>query len=256
MEVEPLDPTKLEDVGLDTCNHDIPVSSREAPSFDEPKPEPQPLTNCPSLDVSLGDKRGPKPPIKPYSLEGFRMKVVDNLTIHTSPSPHVAHSHPKGVYCYHHPCVDDTKKHYGFKLGLFGQSGSLGVNFSNLEMIEDDWQLESKEVSFLGEGLNLPVNPNKLENVRIKEIQHLEHIIQQPLFQHMAPSYHNGVFSTWMAFGGNTRDLGSFGEEMDEITDLHQIHEEILFLELGDGVAGINRRHRDPSRDGVKTWPT
>ncbi|GJZ53015.1 hypothetical protein Tco_0607900 [Tanacetum coccineum] len=36
------------------------------------------------------------------------------------------------------------------------------------------------------------------------------------------------VFSTWMAFGGNTRDLGSFGEETDEITDLHQIHEEIL----------------------------
>ncbi|GJQ96998.1 hypothetical protein Tco_0008137 [Tanacetum coccineum] len=30
------------------------------------------------------------------------------------------------------------------------------------------------------------------------------------------------VFSTWMAFGGNTRDLGSFGEETDEITDLHQ----------------------------------
>ncbi|GJX21162.1 hypothetical protein Tco_0223839 [Tanacetum coccineum] len=30
------------------------------------------------------------------------------------------------------------------------------------------------------------------------------------------------VFSTWMAFGGNTRDLGSFREETDEITDLHQ----------------------------------
>ncbi|GJX56653.1 nucleic acid-binding, OB-fold protein [Tanacetum coccineum] len=30
------------------------------------------------------------------------------------------------------------------------------------------------------------------------------------------------VFSTWMEFGGNTRDLSSFGEEIDEITDLHQ----------------------------------
>ncbi|GJT92206.1 hypothetical protein Tco_1081051 [Tanacetum coccineum] len=30
------------------------------------------------------------------------------------------------------------------------------------------------------------------------------------------------VFSTWMAFGGNTRDLGSFGEETDKTTDLHQ----------------------------------
>ncbi|GKB78891.1 hypothetical protein Tco_0945786 [Tanacetum coccineum] len=30
------------------------------------------------------------------------------------------------------------------------------------------------------------------------------------------------VFSTWMAFGGNTRDLGSFGEETDKTTTLHQ----------------------------------
>ncbi|GJZ85677.1 zinc finger, CCHC-type containing protein [Tanacetum coccineum] len=58
------------------------------------------------------------------------------------------------------------------------------------------------------------------------------------------------VFSTWMTFGGNTRDLGSFGEETNEITDLHQIHEEILFSERGDGVAGIKRRRRDPSSDG------
>ncbi|GJT18106.1 retrotransposon protein, putative, ty1-copia subclass [Tanacetum coccineum] len=32
----------------------------------------------------------------------------------------------------------------------------------------------------------------------------------------------NEVFSTWMTFGGNTRDLGSFGEETDKITNLHQ----------------------------------
>ncbi|GKB19672.1 hypothetical protein Tco_0853595 [Tanacetum coccineum] len=59
------------------------------------------------------------------------------------------------------------------------------------------------------------------------------------------------VFSTWMTFGGNTPDLGSFGEETDEITDLHQFHEEILFSKCGDGVAGIKRRRRDPSGDGV-----
>ncbi|GJX64759.1 hypothetical protein Tco_0299102 [Tanacetum coccineum] len=64
------------------------------------------------------------------------------------------------------------------------------------------------------------------------------------------------VFSTWMAFGGNTRDLGSFGEETDEITDLHQIHEEILFSERGDGVAGIKQRRRDPSSDGVRDLVT
>ncbi|GKA77159.1 hypothetical protein Tco_0783620 [Tanacetum coccineum] len=59
------------------------------------------------------------------------------------------------------------------------------------------------------------------------------------------------VFSTWMAFGGNTRDLGSFREEMDEITDLHQILEEILLTERGDGVASIKRRRRDLFSDGV-----
>ncbi|GKC15945.1 hypothetical protein Tco_1012727 [Tanacetum coccineum] len=61
---------------------------------------------------------------------------------------------------------------------------------------------------------------------------------------------------TWMAFGGNTRDLGSFGEETDKITDLHQILEEVLFTKRGDGVAGIKRRRRDPSNDGVKDLTT
>ncbi|GJS61244.1 hypothetical protein Tco_0656028 [Tanacetum coccineum] len=73
MEVEPLDHTKLEDLGLNTCNHDIPLSSREIPSVDEP--EPQPLPNLPLLHVNLGDKRGTDPPINPYSPGIFRMKV-------------------------------------------------------------------------------------------------------------------------------------------------------------------------------------
>ncbi|GJS67274.1 retrotransposon ORF1 [Tanacetum coccineum] len=54
-----------------------------------------------------------------------------------------------------------------------------------------------------------------------------------------------------MAFRGNTRDLGSFGEETDEITDLHQILEEVLLPEHGDGVASIKRRHHDLFSDGV-----
>ncbi|GJR77978.1 hypothetical protein Tco_0090343 [Tanacetum coccineum] len=64
------------------------------------------------------------------------------------------------------------------------------------------------------------------------------------------------VFSTWMTLGGNTRDLGSFGKEMDEITDLHQIFEEVLLTERGHSVAGIKRRHRDPSSDGVRDLVT
>ncbi|GJV55442.1 hypothetical protein Tco_1456447 [Tanacetum coccineum] len=62
----------------------------------------------------------------------------------------------------------------------------------------------------------------------------------------------SGVFSTWMAFGGNTCELGLFREETDEITDLHQIHEEILFKERGDDIAGIKRCRRDPSSNGVR----
>nr|GEY07266.1 hypothetical protein [Tanacetum cinerariifolium] len=60
------------------------------------------------------------------------------------------------------------------------------------------------------------------------------------------------VFSTWMAFGGNTRDLGSFGEETNEITNLHQNLEEVLLTEHGDGVVSIKRRRRDQSSDDVR----
>ncbi|GJZ34873.1 hypothetical protein Tco_0580690 [Tanacetum coccineum] len=58
--------------------------------------------------------------------------------------------------------------------------------------------------------------------------------------------------STWMAFGENTRDLNSLGEETDEITYRHQNLEEVLLIERGDDVAGIKRHCRDPSSDGVR----
>ncbi|GJU13997.1 putative ribonuclease H-like domain-containing protein [Tanacetum coccineum] len=103
------------------------IGAWEVLSFDEPEPQPNPLTNCLSLDVSLGEERGSEPPIKPHSPDSFRMKEVDSLTINTPPSPHVASSHPKDTYCYYRPCIDDPKKHYGFKLGLLGHSRSLGT---------------------------------------------------------------------------------------------------------------------------------
>nr|GEV38290.1 hypothetical protein [Tanacetum cinerariifolium] len=59
------------------------------------------------------------------------------------------------------------------------------------------------------------------------------------------------ILCTWMAFGGNTHDLGSFGEETDEITDLHQILEELLHTEREDGVTSIKRRRRDLFSDDV-----
>ncbi|GKE67944.1 hypothetical protein Tco_1522105, partial [Tanacetum coccineum] len=150
---------------------------REVLSFDYSEPQPQPLPNCPPLDASLGTEKGLKPPIKLQSPNSFRMKVLDNLTIHTPHSSLVASFHLRDLYCYYRPCVYDPKKHYGFKPSLLGHSGSLGVDFSNMEMIEDDWELEPKEVSFLGRRLNLSVGPKEVENVRIKETHHLEHII-------------------------------------------------------------------------------
>ncbi|GJU99675.1 hypothetical protein Tco_1328946 [Tanacetum coccineum] len=130
IEVEPLNKTKLEKVGLN-FNHNTPLSSREIPIFDEPEPQPQPLPNYPSLDASLGNERGPEPPIKPPSPDSFRMKEVDHLTIHTPPLPHVASFHHKDMYCYYHPCISDPKKHYGFKPGLLGKSVSLCVDILN-----------------------------------------------------------------------------------------------------------------------------
>ncbi|GKA09755.1 hypothetical protein Tco_0689188 [Tanacetum coccineum] len=53
------------------------------------------------------------------------------------------------------------------------------------------------------------------------------------------------VFSTWMAFGGNTRDFGSFGEEMDKITTLHQESCIIVHTTRGDGIAIIKRQRQD-----------
>ncbi|GKD97250.1 hypothetical protein Tco_1381147, partial [Tanacetum coccineum] len=147
IEVEPLNETKLEEVGLN-CNHNTPLSSREVPSFYGL--EPQPLLNSPSLDVSLGDVMSPKPPIKPHSPDSSRIKVVDYLTTQTLPSPPMENSHPKGVYIYYNPYIDDPKRHYGFKAGLLGKSVSLGVDISNCEMFDDDWGLESKKFSPLG----------------------------------------------------------------------------------------------------------
>ncbi|GKA96756.1 hypothetical protein Tco_0818851 [Tanacetum coccineum] len=166
IDVEPLNKTKLEEVCLN-CNHNTPLSSREVPSFDKPEPQPQPLPNYTPLDDrSRTSQEGLKPP----------------------PST------TKDLYCNYRPCVDDLKKHYGFKPSLLGHSGSLGVDFSKLRMIEDDWKLESEEVSLLGRGLNSPVWPKEVKKVRIKETHHLEHVIQQPIFQHLTPSHNNGVY--------------------------------------------------------------
>ncbi|GKB52874.1 hypothetical protein Tco_0903627 [Tanacetum coccineum] len=61
---------------------------------------------------------------------------------------------------------------------------------------------------------------------------------------------------TWMTFGGNTRDLDSFGEETDEIKDLHQDSPRIMFLERGDGVTSTKRHRRDLFGNGIRDLAT
>ncbi|GKB67965.1 hypothetical protein Tco_0929377 [Tanacetum coccineum] len=164
----------------------------EVPTFDGP--ESQPLLNSLSLDVSLGDIIVPEPPINPHSPDSSRMKVVDYLTTQTPPLPHVANSHPKGVYSYYNPGINDPKRHYGFKPGLLGKCVSLGVETSNKEMFDDDWGLESKEVSPLGEKLSLFYRPNEVERGTILQAHRLEPILQQQISQRMAPSHHDGMY--------------------------------------------------------------
>jgi hypothetical protein len=50
IEVEPLNQTQLEDIGLNIHSDNLTLSSGEVPSFDEPEPQPKPLPNLPSLD--------------------------------------------------------------------------------------------------------------------------------------------------------------------------------------------------------------
>nr|GEU54099.1 hypothetical protein [Tanacetum cinerariifolium] len=40
------------------------------------------------------------PPIEPKDSGSFGMKVVEPLTIHTPPSPHVAYFHRNGIICF------------------------------------------------------------------------------------------------------------------------------------------------------------
>ncbi|GJX04527.1 hypothetical protein Tco_0190443 [Tanacetum coccineum] len=162
IEAEPLDETQLEDLGLNTYNHDIPLSNREVPSFDEPEPQPNPLPT----------------------------------------------------------------------------NASLGVDISNWEMFDDDWGLESKEVSPIGKELSLFDRANEEERGRILEAHRLEHIIQQPIFQHVTPS-HNDVLLVLVCTtseGLNTVE-GFEDKDADKIevgTTTNNLTARLPILNLGD----------------------
>ncbi|GJZ60976.1 hypothetical protein Tco_0617113 [Tanacetum coccineum] len=146
----------------------------------------------------------------------------------------MASSHPKDTYFYYLSCIDDPKKHYRFKPGLLGHNGSLGVDFLNMKMIEDDWGLESKEVSFLGKGLNSPVRTKEVE----KETHHLEHIIQQPIFLHVTSSHNNGVYHYYhphlnSSVGERSKNFRNKHPALVEVKDRMDDEGEVTCLCLG-----------------------
>ncbi|GKB47291.1 hypothetical protein Tco_0898044 [Tanacetum coccineum] len=63
MEVEPLNQTQLEDLGLNTCSHDLSFSSKEIPSVNEP--EPQLLPNSSPLDIKSRRQKRNRPTHQP-----------------------------------------------------------------------------------------------------------------------------------------------------------------------------------------------
>jgi hypothetical protein len=180
IEVEPLNQAQLENIGLNTCNHNLSLSSKEVPSFDEPEPQPKPLPNLPSLDQNLGIEIGSDPPIKPYSPGSLRIKVVDSKPCREEVNIGVEND----LTCLHHPFMIDHKKHYGFKPGLLGQDGSPTCNL--LKLIEND--------PFIGENLNPPINPIELSKVVMIGAHPFEHIIHLPLFPHVAYFHLKGVY--------------------------------------------------------------
>ncbi|GJZ02619.1 hypothetical protein Tco_0520580, partial [Tanacetum coccineum] len=61
---------------------------------------------------------------------------------------------------------------------------------------------------------------------------------------------------TWMAFGGNTRDLGSFREKQTRLRLYAKSFEEIVHTEHGDGFANPKQQRQDFQDDDVRELAT
>ncbi|GJZ14925.1 hypothetical protein Tco_0550602 [Tanacetum coccineum] len=113
-------------------------------------------------------------------------------------------------------------------------------------MFDDDWGLESKEVSPLGKELCLFDRPNEEERGRILEAHRLEHIIQQPIFQHVTPSHNDGFMQL-------------FVQELTYEIKCRKFfikNKNFAFIYCGDGVTINTRRHHHDTFDGVTPTPT
>nr|GEY62720.1 hypothetical protein [Tanacetum cinerariifolium] len=93
--------------------------------------------------------------------------------------------------------LHDPKKHYGFKPCLLGQGGSLGVDLSNREVLENN---------FL-KGLSLPMKPKELEKGR------KAHLLEDNQIPSVAVFDAVSFYALFQALGGNTHGLDSIWEE-------------------------------------------
>ncbi|GKD11230.1 hypothetical protein Tco_1190915 [Tanacetum coccineum] len=99
--------------------------------------------------------------------------------------------------------------------------------------------------------LNPPIKPKDSGNFRMKRNSDEKEEKVSPNKLYLVTGA-----NIWKAFGGNTRDLGSFGEETDKTTDLHQNLLKIMLTKRGDSVTTIKRHRHDLRSDIVSTLVT
>ncbi|GJV31913.1 hypothetical protein Tco_1392313 [Tanacetum coccineum] len=141
------------------------------------------------------------------------------------------------------------------------------LNSPSLDMFDDDWRLESKEVYPLREELSLFDRPNEVERGRILEAHRLEPKIQQPISQRVTPSHNNGKkahlledkqipsVGVFLALGWYLEEIHATWAHLEKkwtrLRTCAKIYQKVLFLEREDGVVSKKQRHRDLSGDGV-----
>ncbi|GJR77298.1 hypothetical protein Tco_0089663 [Tanacetum coccineum] len=98
-------------------------------------------------------------------------------------------------------------------------------------MFDDDYGLESKDVSPLGEELSLFDRLNEVERGGILEAHHLESILQQQISQRMAPSHHDGR-KAYLLEDKQILSVGVFDEVYSTFgRHLEEIHVTLTHLE-------------------------
>ncbi|GJU97339.1 retrovirus-related pol polyprotein from transposon TNT 1-94 [Tanacetum coccineum] len=182
------------------------------------------------MSKMLGPRKKPSSPRKFYNFVG-RVKglkvFVGNFTnecdfVVLEDTTSVI-DHDLGSVVFGKPFVEATRLVYD------REEGSITFEKDKEKIIDND----SSEKTHYSDSLNLgPPEYKHDENVcrAIRSLKAMKakrnkggrkaHLLEDK--QIPSVGVFDEVFSIWKAFGGNTRDLGSFGEETDKTTDLHQ----------------------------------